>query len=156
MAQTALGVFGQVVYIVFALPKRYGQHKLALTGVLKPKCRKLQGLQVRLVKQIDNLSAVYGVSSKSIGVPRNYAICLAIFYAFQHIAKNLSAWHFGGLFLYQFVHYLQVFIFSVCSQLYELRLNGQHLFVLNIGTLASIDKVFLLALHSVYPPSQLK
>ncbi|MFZ1317526.1 MAG: hypothetical protein WAQ26_03720 [Candidatus Saccharimonas aalborgensis] len=42
LAQTSFGILGQIVYIVFGLTKRNTQHKLTLTGILKPESRELQ------------------------------------------------------------------------------------------------------------------
>ena len=92
---------------------------------------KLNENQRDAVEQIDDLSAVNRVASQSVRVPCDNAAGFAILYALQHIAKYRSSGRFGGLLFYQLVNNGQVLVFSIRSQLYELRLNAQNLLVLS-------------------------
>ena len=103
---------------------------------------KLNENQRDAVEQIDDLSAVNRVTSQSVGVPSDNAAGFAILYAFQHIAKYRSSGRFGGLLFYQLVNNGQVLVFSIRSQLYELRLNAQNLLVLYVSRFSGVQNIF--------------
>jgi hypothetical protein len=58
---------------------------------------------------------------------------------------------FADFFLNKLGGNMQTLTLGVFSQLYQLRLNGQNLFILDIRTLTSIDVKLLYGLHSCTP-----
>src|SRR3989344_2834339 len=66
LADTTLNILFKVVGIIFRLTERHLQHKEALRGWLKPKCRKTQRNDFGRVHGVDDAPAINGITSKTI------------------------------------------------------------------------------------------
>src|SRR3989344_8515282 len=67
----------------------------------------------------------------------------------QQFIKYWTTWNFGRLFFYELKGDVQIFSLGIVSQLCKLCLNTQNLLILDIGTLASIQKEFFI-FHIIY------
>ncbi|MGB7769935.1 MAG: hypothetical protein WBN22_13925 [Verrucomicrobiia bacterium] len=101
-AQTALGVFGQGIHVVFALPEHDIEHEFALRVGFKTESGEFERFDNAGIKEINDASTVNTVAGKAVGMPCEDSVRLPRLYTLQHGVKNRSAGDFGGLLLDQF------------------------------------------------------
>src|SRR3990167_1763336 len=71
-------------------------------------------------------------------------ICIALFNTPHHFVKNWTTWNFSRLFFNKLKGDVQIFSLGIVSQFSKLCLNTQHLLILDISGLASIQKEFFI------------
>ncbi|MFA6588705.1 MAG: hypothetical protein WCT08_06640 [Patescibacteria group bacterium] len=72
------------------------QHEFPLRRVLKPKRGEFQILDFIPIGQVNDLSAVYGISGQPIRMPGDDAIGFALFYSLQHFIEDFPSGFFGS------------------------------------------------------------
>jgi hypothetical protein len=82
----------EVVYVVFRVGEHDRQHELSLWGVLKCIGRELEIFDAASIEHVDKLPAINGVSSKSIGMPRDDSLCLSLLNSPYHLIEDGAAW----------------------------------------------------------------
>ena len=90
------------------------------------------------------LPAVYGVSCEPVNLPTDNPLCFTLLYSRHHLIEHRTAGLLCRLLLYEYLNDVELFALSERLKLGELRLNGEGLFILDIGTFACVEKV----LHS--------
>ena len=140
LPDAALYVLGQIVHVVFRLPKGNVQHELALGRVLKPERGELQSQELAGVHGIDDPATVNRVAGQSVGMPGQNPLSLAALKVRHHLVENLPAGRLGRHGFDELADDVQAFFLGELPQFGQLRLDGQHLPVVFVGRFAGIDK----------------
>ncbi|MDO8593630.1 MAG: hypothetical protein Q7R59_01885 [bacterium] len=85
-----------------------------------------------LQKPLD-LSTVYRIAREPVYLPAHNPLRLALLYPRHHLIENRTPRHLRGLLFYEYLNDVELFLFSESAQLGQLCVNGQNLFVLDIG-----------------------
>ncbi|OHA19938.1 MAG: hypothetical protein A2759_04155 [Candidatus Taylorbacteria bacterium RIFCSPHIGHO2_01_FULL_49_60] len=87
------------------------------------------------------LFAVYGVAREAIYLPTNYSLRFAAPNAQHHVVENRATRNLCGFLFDKLFDDFQIVALRKRAKFGKLRLNRQNLFVLNIGTFASVEKI---------------
>ncbi|OFZ79371.1 MAG: hypothetical protein A2583_02750 [Bdellovibrionales bacterium RIFOXYD1_FULL_53_11] len=77
-------IFAQIVHVVFRVAEDDGQHELPLGAVLEREVGKAEIFELLGIEKVDDPSSIDGVASKSIRMPGDDSICLAMLDPPQH------------------------------------------------------------------------
>ena len=88
---TATDVFTQAVDVVFRVPEDDRQHEFPLRVVFETERGKAQILQTLRIEEIDDSTAVDGVSRETVRMPGNDALGVPCFDSLEHGVKNRSS-----------------------------------------------------------------
>ncbi|OGG56727.1 hypothetical protein A2680_02135 [Candidatus Kaiserbacteria bacterium RIFCSPHIGHO2_01_FULL_55_37] len=88
-----------------------------------------------------NLSAINWVSREAIYLPTNYSLRFATPNARHHVVEYRAAGDFCGFLFHKLLYNFQTIASREHAKFCKLRLNGQHLLVLDIGAFASVEKI---------------
>src|SRR3989344_6881789 len=91
---------------------------------------------------MNNLSTINTIPRQSVGVPRNYSVCLSGFENCQHFCEFHSPGFFCGFGFLKGSDNFKFFFGGILLQLYELRFNRKHLSVVFFGRFSRVKYIF--------------
>ncbi|MCO5068563.1 MAG: hypothetical protein M9910_07775 [Kiritimatiellae bacterium] len=135
-------VLGEVVHVVFGLPKGNVQHELTLRRVLKPEVGELQREQLADIEQVNDAAPVDRIAGEAVRVPSQNAARLARFDGGKHGVEDGATGFLGGARFYELAGDFELFPTSKLADLAQLRVDREQLPVVLVGGFAGVEKEF--------------
>jgi hypothetical protein len=98
-------------------------------------------LDYSLLEHPHNLPAIHGVPSKTVELPANNALRLALADTGKHFAENGASGHFSRLFFYKLFGYRKPFLLGQSPQNGKLVFNRPDLLIFNIGRFTGVEEI---------------